>query len=282
MTGLAQAGAVVTTTDRKPRPGRASRAPGRGNDAIWKALSSPFRRHIMDALAAGPLTTSELAATLPELSRFAVMQHLDVLTNAHLVIIERRGRNRYNHLNAATLRGFYERWVGHYADTAATELTALKRHLEEDHMANEPVRVLRLENEMRFSAPPDRVFAALTDPAQILKWFPHTYGGDRVERIVFEPRVGGAQYEDWGEGRGYLYGHVTEWDPPRRYSVRSRLHAGTIMDTTATFEADGEGTVLRSSRVIMGPIDDEQEKAIRFHGDLGRFESAIRKAVEGA
>ena len=54
------------------------------------------------------------------------------------------------------------------------------------------------------------------------------------------------------------------------------------MDTTATVEADGSGAVLRSSRVIMGPIDDEQEKAIRFHGDLARFESAIRKVVEGA
>ena len=282
MTGLTRVGPAVTSSERKPYAGRVPRPSDRGSDAIWKALSPPFRRHIMDALAAGPLTTSELAATLPELSRFAVMQHLDVLTNAQLVVIERRGRNRYNHVNAATLRDFYERWVGHYADTAATELTALKRHLEEDHMANEPVRVLRLENEMRFSTPPDRVFAALTDPVQILKWFPHTYGGDRVERIVFEPRVGGAQYEDWGEGRGYLYGHVTEWDPPRRYSVRSRLHAGTIMDTTASLEADGEGTLLRSSRVIMGPIDDEQEKAIRFHGDLGRFESAIRKVVEGA
>ncbi|MFA5550975.1 MAG: SRPBCC domain-containing protein [Trueperaceae bacterium] len=278
----AQGQARATAKQRSARTGRHAPPSERGSDAIWKALSNPFRRHIMDALAIGPLTTGELAATLPELSRFAVMQHLDVLTGARLVLVERRGRSRYNHVNAATLRQFYERWVGHYADMAATELTALKRHLEEDHMAHEPVRVLRLENEMRFSASPDRVFATLTDPEQILKWFPHTYGAGRVKRVVFEPRVGGAQYEDWGDGRGYLYGHVTEWDPPHRYSVRSRLHAGTIMDTTAAVTADGSGAILRSSRVIMGPIDDEQEKAIRFHGDLARFESAIRAVVEGA
>ena len=75
---------------------------------------------------------------------------------------------------------------------------------------------------------------------------------------------------------------MTEWDPPRRYAVRSRLHAGTVMDTVSTIEADGDGSVLRSSRVIVGPIDDEQEKGIRFHGDLARFEDAIRKVVEGA
>ena len=148
-------------------------------------------------------------------------------------------------------------------------------------MTKESVRILRLENELRFDATPERVFAALTEPDQIIRWFPHTYGEGRVKRVVFEPRVGGAQYEDWGEGRGYLYGHVTEWDPPHRYAVRSRLHAGTVMDTSASIEASGSGSTLRSSRVIVGPIDDEQEQGIRAYGDLVRFEEAIREVVEG-
>lgn len=149
-------------------------------------------------------------------------------------------------------------------------------------MNSESVRILRLENEMRFAAAPDRVFRALTEPEEILKWFPYTYGEKRTKRVVFEPRVGGAQYEDWGDGAGYLYGTVTEWDPPRRYSVRSRLHPGTIMDTLATIEAAADGgSVLRSSRVIVGPIDDEQERGIRYYGDMARFEDAIRAVVDG-
>src|SRR5690606_17925038 len=130
-------------------------------DAFWKALSSPWRRRILDELKSTPRTTGELADAFPELSRFAVMQHLDVLVAAGVVISERRGRHRYNHINAATLRSFYERWVDRYADAFAGELTALKRHVEEGSMsaaANESVRVLRLENEMRFAAPPARVF----------------------------------------------------------------------------------------------------------------------------
>lgn len=279
--------ASATTSDhagssraRRARAGTAD--PDRPADAFWKALASPWRRQILDALRDGPLTTGDLADRLPDLSRFAVMQHLGVLTEAGIVLVERRGRQRFNHVNAAALRTFYERWVGRYADAAATEMTALRRHLEEGNMANESVRILRIENEMRFAAPPERVFAALTEPEQVLKWFPYTYGEARTKRLVLEPRVGGAQYEDWGDGRGHYYGQVTEWDPPRRYAVRSRLHAGTVMDTLATIEADGAGSVLRSSRVIVGPIDDEQEKGIRFHGDLARFEDAIRKVVEGA
>ncbi|MDT3683328.1 MAG: helix-turn-helix domain-containing protein [Truepera sp.] len=272
------AGGLTGATRAEPSR---SADPDRAADAFWKALASPWRRQILDALRGGPLTTGELAEHLPKLSRFAVMQHLDVLTDAGIVLVERRGRHRFNHINAAPLRGFYERWVGRFADAAASEMTALKRHLEEEAMANESVRVIRMENELGFAAPPERVFAALTDAEQVLKWFPYTYGEKRVQRVVLEPRVGGAQYEDWGDGRGYFYGHVTEWDPPRRYAVRSRLHAGTVMDTALAIEATEAGSVLRSSRVIVGPIDDEQERGIRFHGDLGRFEEAIRKVVEG-
>lgn len=150
----------------------------------------------------------------------------------------------------------------------------------EDLRTVETPRVLRMESELRFGAPPERVFRALTDAEEIVKWFPYTYGENRVKRMVLEPWVGGQQYEDWGDGRGFHYGYVTEWDPPFRYAVRSRLHAGTVMDTLAVIEPTDTGARLRSSRVIVGPISDEQERGIRFHGDLARFEDAIRRVVE--
>jgi DNA-binding transcriptional ArsR family regulator len=92
---------------------------------VWRALASPWRRRILDRLRAGPATTGELAAALPELSRFAVMQHLAVLVGAGLVLPERRGRDRVNHLNPVPLREWYERWVQPMADTGAAELLAL-------------------------------------------------------------------------------------------------------------------------------------------------------------
>jgi uncharacterized protein YndB with AHSA1/START domain len=241
---------------------------------------------LLDLLRDGPRTTGDLAARLPEVSRYAVMQHLGVLEDAGLVVVERRGRQRFNHVNAAPLRRAYERWVHRFADDLASEFAALDRHLEREGTMDEgrnveTPRVVRIESELRFRAPPERVFRALTDPDEVLRWFPHTYGENRVKRIVMEPRVGGAQYEDWGDGRGHLYGHVTEWDPPFRYAVRSRLQPGTVMDTLIMIDHDGDGARLRSSRVIVGPIDDEQERGIRTHGDLARFEDAIRAVVEG-
>lgn len=256
-------------------------------EAFWRALSNPWRRRILDLLRDGPRTTGDLSERLTDVSRFAVMQHLDVLTDAGLVLVERRGRHRFNHVNAAALRQSYDRWVNRYADDLADEFMALRGHLEEEGPMGEDThvetpRVLRLESELRFRTPPERLFQALTDPEEIRRWFPATYGENRVKRVVFEGRVGGAQYEDWGDGRGYFYGTVTEWDPPYRYSVRSRLHPGTIMDTLAIIQPTDDGALLRSSRVIVGPISPDQERGIRAHGDLAFFADAIRAVVEAA
>ena len=61
-------------------------------EPVWRALANPVRRAILDALRDGPLTTGALAERCPELTRFAVMQHLGVLVEAELVIPRREGR----------------------------------------------------------------------------------------------------------------------------------------------------------------------------------------------
>jgi len=141
------------------------------------------------------------------------------------------------------------------------------------------VRVIELENELRFRATPERVYRALT--TETLSWFPATYGEARVQGIVFEPRIGGAVYEDWGDGRGHLYGHLVEFDPPFHWMTRGRLHAGTILDTTYDLEADGDFTILRTSKTAIGPMTDDEAAGIRKYGDLALFEGALRAAVEG-
>jgi DNA-binding transcriptional ArsR family regulator len=256
-----------------------------GDDAVWRALANPLRRRLLDELSRGARSTGELAQANPELSRFAVMQHLGVLTDAGLVVVRRRGRHRFNYLNAAPLRQWYERWVVPLADSAAVELLSLHRHLgaskEGETVAEstaEAIRAVRVENELRFSCSAERLFEALT--TNTLDWFPHSYGEQRTRAIVLEPRVGGLHYEDWGEGRGHLYGQVTAWDPPRRFTTRGRLHAGTILDSSYDLEEDGAETVLKASKVAVGPMTDEEAAGIRHFGDLSMVEDALREVVE--
>lgn len=100
------------------------------DDALFKALGHRARRRMVDALKAGPRTTGMLCELLPELDRCTVMQHLKVLDEAGLVIVERRGRERWNHLDALPIHAIHERWIGPYAAYAASMLSRLKRMSE--------------------------------------------------------------------------------------------------------------------------------------------------------
>jgi DNA-binding transcriptional ArsR family regulator len=99
-------------------------------DPVWRALGSPLRRRILDLLRDGPRTTGDLAASVPEVSRFAVMQHLDVLAEADLVLVRREGRERWNHLNAVPIRRIHDRWVSRYSGLWAAELELLRLRAE--------------------------------------------------------------------------------------------------------------------------------------------------------
>ncbi len=100
------------------------------HDRIFKALGHQVRRQILDDLKDQPLTTGTLVAHFPDLDRCTVMQHLGVLEEAGLLIVERRGRERWNHLDPLPIRDIHERWIGPHAAGAVEELAKLKQRLE--------------------------------------------------------------------------------------------------------------------------------------------------------
>jgi DNA-binding transcriptional ArsR family regulator len=85
---------------------------------------------MLDALRGGPLTTGQIAERFPELSRFAVMQHLGVLEAGNLIVPRRVGRTRFNHLNAIPIQQIHDRWVTRYQAHWAEALVDLKDELE--------------------------------------------------------------------------------------------------------------------------------------------------------
>ena len=97
---------------------------------MWKALANPVRRTILDELYDGPQTTGDLSELFPELSRFAVMQHLRVLEEAELVIPRREGRRRYNYINPVPIQQIYDRWVARYMKPWTEALVSLRDELE--------------------------------------------------------------------------------------------------------------------------------------------------------
>ncbi len=58
------------------------------------------------------------------------MQHLKVLETADLILVERRGRERWNHLNPLPIHAIHERWIGPHAKRAIAMLARLKDEVE--------------------------------------------------------------------------------------------------------------------------------------------------------
>jgi len=104
-------------------------------DDVFRALSDPTRRQLLDRLyERDGLSLSELERELP-MTRFGVMKHLRVLEEANLVVTRRRGREKLHFLNPVPIRLVYERWVSKYAEPIAAALTGIKRELEEEDVA---------------------------------------------------------------------------------------------------------------------------------------------------
>jgi DNA-binding transcriptional ArsR family regulator len=99
-------------------------------DAVFKALANAHRRAILDVLRDQPLTTGALVDHFPDLDRCTVMQHVKVLEAADLIIAERQGRTRWNHLNPLPIHDIHERWIGPHAAYAVGRFATLKRELE--------------------------------------------------------------------------------------------------------------------------------------------------------
>lgn len=99
-------------------------------DRVFKALANPVRRAVCDALRLRPLTTKQLCVAFAELDRTTVMLHLRVLERAGLVVPVRKGRERFNHLDAMPIQAIHERWIGPHAAHASVGLSRLKKAVE--------------------------------------------------------------------------------------------------------------------------------------------------------
>jgi len=99
-------------------------------DQVWKALSDPTRRTILDLLRRGAKTTTEIVEAFPDMTRHAVMKHIDALRVAGLINTREEGRRRINSINAVPIRQIYERWMGPFSELWSSTLLRIKDDVE--------------------------------------------------------------------------------------------------------------------------------------------------------
>jgi uncharacterized protein YndB with AHSA1/START domain len=191
-------------------------------DEVFKALSDPTRRSLLDELfREDGQTLHELEARF-DMTRFGVMKHLKQLEAAGLVVTRRRGREKLHFLNPVPIRLVHDRWVSKYAEPWAAGLSGLKHDLERD---------MEKVFEIYIKTTPERLWEAITDPAVRAKY-----------------NFGSGAYSDWKPGSkldmraenfdGLLgEGEVLEADPPRRLVHTMLAHF------SPEAEAEGESRV---------------------------------------
>jgi DNA-binding transcriptional ArsR family regulator len=99
------------------------------DDSVFQAIASPTRRALLDALATGESTVTELVARL-EVTQSAVSQQLAILRSAGLVSERSAGRFRHYRLDPEPLREVAA-WMGRYRALLERQLDALGRVLDD-------------------------------------------------------------------------------------------------------------------------------------------------------
>lgn len=99
-------------------------------DQVFSALAHSTRREILDLLRATPgIGVGELAKSF-DVTRIAVMNHLNVLTAAGLVTSRKDGRTRRLYLNAMPIQMIYERWIDGYSEHWLDRMSLIKQTAE--------------------------------------------------------------------------------------------------------------------------------------------------------
>lgn len=99
-------------------------------DVLFKALSDPGRRKLLDLLHEHDGRTLIQLCEHLDMTRQGVTQHLNLLEAANLVATVRRGREKLHFLNPVPLQEIYERWIAKFEKPRLKALAELKRRLE--------------------------------------------------------------------------------------------------------------------------------------------------------
>lgn len=122
------------------------------------------------------------------------------------------------------------------------------------------VRALEAVVEVQIDASRESVWDALTSRATDW-WHRDFYTGKAPRGFVFEARLGGRVYEDWGEGEGAVWYTVVALRRGESLSLAGTVACGatgleTIFDTITLVERRG-GTLLRMQSRAMGVLSDD-------------------------
>jgi uncharacterized protein YndB with AHSA1/START domain len=238
----------------------------------FRALSDPSRRLLLDRLfERDGQTLGELCVHLPEMTRFGVMRHLDVLAAADLVTTRRVGREKQHYLNPVPIRLIHDRWISKFAEPVVGAMSAIKRHLEA------PMTTFDHVYSVYIQASPDRVWRAITDGDETVQYY---YG----TRVASTWATGAPLTYAYPDGSIAADGRVLEVDPPNR--LRMSFHARWDPDIEAegpvemAWVLDPEAGGATRLTVTTSGLVEGSKTAADFSGGIVYIVSGLKTFVE--
>jgi uncharacterized protein YndB with AHSA1/START domain len=120
--------------------------------------------------------------------------------------------------------------------------------------------MLRYERQLRH--PVEKVWEALTDPAQVEEWW---------ARAEVELAEGGRARLEWLNGDAVAEGRVTRLEPPRTIEFDTDIHGRLLWE----LQPDGDGT--RLTLTVTAELPDDYLASVRagWHSHLDFLEDAL-------
>ena len=260
-------------------------------DLIWKALGDRTRRRLMDLLRESPKTTRDLVDEFESIGRCAVMKHLNILKNAGLIVPTKKGKFRWNHINATPIQQVYERWVRKYESIWAGNLLRMKELSEyrskasaitDKSVMERNISTIDILLEIPIKASIHQVWECLTREVRIW-WRKDFYTSARTKNFLIEPVVGGMMYEDYGNNEGLLWANVIVVDSPNVIEFKGHLSpqfgGPAISFLRLSLREEKASTVLTLTDTVLGAISENTKNELTSGWKL-LYGDSFKKYVE--
>lgn len=240
---------------------------------VFEALADPTRLLLFEQLCEeGSGTATSFAARLP-MTRQAVTKHLMRLAEAGLVTVQEAGRERRYVPQPASLQAVTT-WIATVETRWDQRLAALRSYLLEEQKQGTAMKqestplqhqgrkrhstMTTIEKDRFIHATPDRVFHALTEQAELERWF--------VQKAEIELRPGGAARFEWAPDM-VEKGKMLACEVPHRLSYTWEAFSPSPVTLTFLLTAEQDGTRLQFTQTDIGEGEDWGNYAIGMsHG----------------
>jgi uncharacterized protein YndB with AHSA1/START domain/DNA-binding transcriptional ArsR family regulator len=224
-------------------------------EPVFKALADLHRRRLLDQLfERDGQTLAELQAYLPQMTRFGVMKHLDVLEDAGLISTRKVGREKFHYLNPVPIQQIADRWISKFARPWVSALTGLKYDLEFEAL-DKPKHVY----DVYIRATPERVWEAITTGELTQRWFYNT-------KITGDLKPGSTIRYLNEDGSSAVDGEVIEFNPPSKFVHTWRSNWGPDFTGDRPSRVTWELTSMGATTLLRMTHDD-------FDGETATYRS---------